>query len=207
MRKLLAAIGDALRTAFSTLKLVAKITHRGLEWVWEHVPVLGFGGGGGGGSCEPDERDVAQQAAQQAQAQQRQADGRAEIDAMAQAVFRIARALRDGKEPEAQDAAALAPAHVKYLLGLSRSELEIVAQSSMDGIRSRRAFVDRVVAPEGCPSIEQVAQALENKSVAKNERRFRTLADKLRARKLRTTDPAEQNAAVGALVRKYSQAA
>jgi AcrR family transcriptional regulator len=193
-----------LASVFSAAKYVLRATAKGAVWVLE-APIQLLGGmlGGGGGSHEPDERDVAMQAAQRAQAEQRQADSRAQIDAQAQCVLRIARSLRDGGKPDPRDAAALSPAHVHYLLGLSRGELEIVAAASMNGIRSRRAFASSLTPPDGCRSVDEVLQALDNKAVSPGEHRFRTLADKIRARRQGT----EKNGDVCDTVRKYTQAA
>ncbi len=196
-----------LAAVFAPVRWVLKATARGAAWVLE-APAALFGGlfGGGGGSPEPDERDVAQDAARQAQAQQKAEDGREKLDAAAQSVLRVAKALRDGTAPNAEDAATLAPEHLRYLLGLRKPELEIVTAASLCGLKARRALVQDLTPPQGCRSIEQVASDLKAVPVSPDEHRLRTLADRIRAKRL-GAEPAEKEAAVARLLEKHARVA
>ena len=203
MRRML----QLLASMFSAAKWVLKRTAQGTAWVLE-APFQLLGAlfsGGGIGSHEPDERDVAREAAQQAQAEQRQADGRAQFDVVAQAVMRIVKALRDSQQPNREDEAALVPSQIKHLYGLSKPELEILGAASLTGLRARRAFAENGAVPEGCRTAEQVARDLKVQPVAENEHRLRTLTSKLRALKFGTGNPAAQNVSVGTIVRKYTE--
>ena len=199
------SIMKLLAAVFAPMKWVLRTTARGAAWVLE-APAALLGGlfGGGGGSPEPDERDVARDAASQAQAQQTAVDARAQTDAAAQSVLRIAKALRGGTAPNPEDAAALAPEHLRYLLGLRKPELGIVAAASLVGLKARRALVQDLTPPEGCRSVEQVAEDMRAVPVSPDEHRLRTVADRIRAKRLAA--PADkEHPEVAILLQKHAR--
>ncbi len=172
MRNLMRAIASALKAAFAAGRWVVKHTARGLEKIWEHLP--SWPNLGGGGSGAPQERTEAEAGHEAAQSEQQRAEAderREKLDRIATAIFKLARSIRDGQEPDVELAAAVAPWHLNYLRALAPTELARLADPSVSGRRACKQIAAGA-APDGLPDPEKALARLASRPVTFEEKSF-----------------------------------
>jgi hypothetical protein len=190
MRKLFAA----LAAVFAAMKTVTEKVWHAASGTFRVVtktilaPVAAFGdaifGGGRGHEPEgPSETEIKKLATDARAAGEREQAQRSALDMLATAVSRVARAMRDGREPEIDDAGLLAPCHLRYLQALRKDELEVLASPTASARKACKAVVsaDDVV---GLPSRDEATKRLEAKPVSAAEYCFRKRVDAFRAKRM-----------------------
>ena len=183
MRNIFSAIMQAIRSALSAGHWVVRHTARGLEKVWESMPALpAISFGGGVGHSEPSEAAVARQAAAQEQAAQKRTEARTEADTLATALRGVARARLEGREPDAQKAALLPPALLRYVLHLSPPELQKLVEPTQEARSLCKALVGGTN-PEGFPTPQQLSERVSAARTRAGSEAFRARVAEVRTAK------------------------
>jgi hypothetical protein len=142
-----------------------------------------FGGGGADEPEGPSEAEVQRLATDARAAGEREQLQRSALDQLATSLSRVARALRDGQEPDLEDAGLLAPCHIRYLQGLTRDELGVLAAPSASARKACRACVEGE-AVIGLPSRKEVDERVSNVPVTRAEHGFWAKVNAHRARRM-----------------------
>ncbi len=185
MRKLfaaLAAVFAAMRTVTEKVWHAASATYRTVTTT-VLAPFAALLGGGGHEPAGPSETEIKKLATDARAAGEREQAQKSAMDMLATAVSRVARAMRDGREPDLDDAGLLAPCHLRYLQALRKDELEVLASPTA----SARKACKSVVSAEdvvGLPSRDEATKRLEAKPVSPAEYGFRKRVDAYRAKRM-----------------------
>jgi hypothetical protein len=186
MRKIfaaLAAVLAAFRTVTRRVWDAASATYRTVaETVLSPLAAV-FGGGGADEPEGPSGAEVQKLATDAKAAGEREQLQRSALDQLATSLSRVARALRDEREPDLDDAGLLAPCHVRYLQGLTRDELGVLAAPSVSARKACRSCVEGE-AVIGLPSRKEVEERVSNVPVTRAEHGFRAKVNAQRARRM-----------------------
>ncbi len=185
MRKLFAAIAtllSAMRTITERVWDAASATYRTVTKT-VLAPFAAVFGGGGHEPEGPSEADIKKLAEDARTAGERDQQQMSALDTLATAVSRVARALRDGRKPELDDAGLLAPCHMWYLLALRKDELEVLTAATAASRKACKAIVSSEDVL-GLPTKKEANARLEAKPVSPSEYGFRKRVDAYRAKRL-----------------------
>ncbi len=189
MRRLFAAIAAVVATFKTMTEKVWDVALGMFRVVTKTVlaPVAAIGdavfGGGGHEPVGPSEADIQKLATDAKASGEREQQQKSAIDMLATAVSRVARAMRDGREPELDDAGLLAPCHVWYLLALRKDELEVLTAATAASRKACQAIVSSEDVL-GLPTKKEANARLEAKPVSPSEFGFRKRVDAYRAKRL-----------------------